>query len=204
MPGFTRPVVIAAVVVAAVVIAPVVVAAGLLTDGFGKLYQSSLIIVAPVKTLSDWGIAVEIGLITTALITAIVAPVIAVVAITLTITVAVLLVCGLLIAVILATILATILLAIPATLRGILLILLALFLLGGQLAVGFGKHAGVMFGVLREILGGNAVIRQLGVAGQLLIFLNDLLRCAAHLAFGARAVEHTVGDVAEGARAVWF
>ena len=59
-----------------------------------------------------------------------------------------------------------------------------------------------MFGVLQEILGGDPVIRQLCVTGQLLIFLDDLLRRATHLALGTRGIEDTVDDVAEGARAV--
>ncbi len=83
-----------------------------------------------------------------------------------------------------------------------LLVLLARFLFGGHLTHRFGKHAGVMLGVLREILGGNPVIRQLAIAGELLIFLDDLLRSATHLAFGAGAFENAVDDIAEGARAV--
>jgi|SRR3989338_1446185 len=82
------------------------------------------------------------------------------------------------------------------------LLLLTLFLFGGHLTLRFGKQAGIMLGVLQEILGGNAVIRQLRVAGEHLVFFDDLLRRSTHLAFGARAVEDTVDDIAEGARAV--
>jgi hypothetical protein len=80
--------------------------------------------------------------------------------------------------------------------------LLALLLFGGHLAVGFGQHAGVMFGVLAEIFRRNPVIRPLRIACQHLIFFDNLLRRATHLAFGARAVEDAVDDIAEGARAV--
>ncbi len=77
-------------------------------------------------------------------------------------------------------------------------------LFGGHLTCGLAKKAGVMLGVLQEILAGHAVVGQLRIARQLLIFLDDLLRRAAHLAFGAGAVEDTVDDIAEGARAVRF
>jgi hypothetical protein len=53
-----------------------------------------------------------------------------------------------------------------------------------------------VFGVLQEILGCNAVIRQLRIAGKRLIFFNNLLRRSAHFAFGARAVEDAVDNVA--------
>jgi hypothetical protein len=82
------------------------------------------------------------------------------------------------------------------------LLLLTLFLFGGHLTLRFGKQAGIMLGVLQEILGSNTVIRQLRVAGEHLVFFDDLLRRSTHLAFGARAVEDTVDDIAEGARAV--
>ena len=68
-----------------------------------------------------------------------------------------------------------------------------------DLALGFGQKAQIMFGVLLEILHRHAVIAQLGVAGQLIVFVDDLLRRAAHLAFGTRAVEHTVDDVPDTA-----
>ena len=84
----------------------------------------------------------------------------------------------------------------------ILLELLTRLLFGGLLTHGFGQKAGIMFCVLQEILGRHAVVRQLRIAGKHLIFFNNLLRRAAHLAFGARAVEDTVDDIAEGTRAV--
>lgn len=92
------------------------------------------------------------------------------------------------------------------TLLLIALLLLALprLLLGGKFALRFGQQAGVMLGVLVEVLGRNPVVRQLRVAGQENILFNDLLWGAAHLAVGARAIEDAVDDIANGARAVRF
>ena len=53
-----------------------------------------------------------------------------------------------------------------------------------------------MFGVLLEVLCRHAVVAQLGVTRQLVVFLDNLLRRAADLAFGARTVENAVNDVA--------
>ena len=61
-----------------------------------------------------------------------------------------------------------------------------------------------MFSMLHEIFGGNAVVGQLGITGQKLIFFNQLRGGAPHLAVGARAVEDAVDDIAEGARAARF
>ena len=81
-------------------------------------------------------------------------------------------------------------------------LLLALLLFGGHFARRFGKHAGVMFSVLQEVFRSDTVVRQLCVTRKHLVFFDDLLRRATHLAFGAGAVEDAVDDVAEGARAV--
>ena len=59
-----------------------------------------------------------------------------------------------------------------------------------------------MLGVLQEILSGHAVIAQLRITGQLLIFVDDLLRRAAHLALWARAVKHPIDDIANRAVAI--
>lgn len=59
----------------------------------------------------------------------------------------------------------------------------------------FAQHPQIMFGVLLEIFGGHAIIAQLRVARQLVVFVDDLLRCAAHFAFGAGTVEHTVHNI---------
>ena len=75
----------------------------------------------------------------------------------------------------------------------LLLLLLAAFLLAQRLT----QHAGVMFGVLEEVLLRHAVAAKLRVAGQREVFVDDLLRRAAHLAFGAGAVEDAVDDVAK-------
>ena len=70
------------------------------------------------------------------------------------------------------------------------------------LALRFGQHAQVMLGMLLEILGGDAVIAELRIAGELVVFLDDLLRCAADLALGAGRVEYAVDDIADRAIAV--
>ncbi len=105
-----------------------------------------------------------------------------------------------LIAAIIAAILTVPLVMAIATLPATLL--LARLLLSRLFAHRLGQKPGVMLGMLQEVFRGHAVIRQLGITCQKLIFFNDLLRRAAHLAFGARAVEDTVDDIAERARAV--
>jgi hypothetical protein len=60
-----------------------------------------------------------------------------------------------------------------------------------------GQHPGVMLGVLLEILGGDTVARELRIAGELVVLVDDLLRRAAHLALGAGAVEDAVDDIAD-------
>lgn len=81
-------------------------------------------------------------------------------------------------------------------------LLLARLLFGGLFAHRLGQKPRIVLGMLKEVLSRHPVIRQLGIACQKLILFNDLLRRAAHLAFGARAVEDTVDDIAERARAV--
>ncbi len=93
-------------------------------------------------------------------------------------------------------------LAIAVAIAILLMELLAGLLFSSLFAHRFGQKPGVMLGMLQEILCRHPVIRQLGVAGQKLILLDDLLRRTAHLALGAGAVEHPVDDIAEGTRAV--
>jgi hypothetical protein len=81
-------------------------------------------------------------------------------------------------------------------------LLLARLLFGGLFAHRFGQKPGVMLGMLQEVFGCDPVIRKLRVTGQKLILLDDLLGRATHLAFGTRAVEHPVDNIAEGTRAV--
>jgi len=125
------------------------------------------------------------------------------VAISVMIPVAALLAIPLLVATLIATALVVATLVIAALLGGVLLkLLLAGLLFGGLLAHRFGQHAGIMLGVLLEILSRNAIIAQLSIAEKLLIFLYYLLWRTTHLTFGAGAVEGAVDDIAEGARAV--
>lgn len=93
----------------------------------------------------------------------------------------------------------TVTVAVLATIlvRLALLAALTLFLLGGHLTHRLTQEAGVMLGVLHEILSGNTVIRELGIPCEELILLDDLLWRAAHFPLRARAVEHAVDDVAE-------
>lgn len=111
---------------------------------------------------------------------------------------------ALLLAWLLITLLLITLLLITLLLIALLLLALPRLLLGGKFALRFGQQAGVMLGMLVEVFGGDTIIRQLRVAREEDILFNDLLRGAAHLAFGARAVEDAVDDIANGARAVRF
>ena len=58
------------------------------------------------------------------------------------------------------------------------------------------EHAHVVFGVLLKVFRVHAVIRKLSIPRELIVLINDLLRCAAHFAFWAGTVEHTVHDIA--------
>ena len=138
---------------------------------------------------------------------AIIAPIFAWLAITrllLALLLAWLLITLLLITLLLITLLLITLLLITLLLIALLLLALPRLLLGGKFALRFGQQAGVMLGMLVEVFGGDTIIRQLRVAREEDILFNDLLRGAAHLAFGARAVEDAVDDIANGARAVRF
>jgi hypothetical protein len=68
-----------------------------------------------------------------------------------------------------------------------------------DLTLGFGQKAQVMFGVLLEVFHRHAVIAQLRVTSQLIVFVDDLLRSTAHLAFGTGTVEHAVDNVSDAA-----
>ena len=81
---------------------------------------------------------------------------------------------------------------------------LAGFLFGRKLTLRLAQKPGVMFCVLQKILCRHAIVRELRITRKDQILLDDLLRRATHLAFGAGAVEDAVDDVAYGARAVRF
>jgi hypothetical protein len=85
----------------------------------------------------------------------------------------------------------------------VLLVLLVLLLIGLLLccfrvkfALSVGQQAQVMLRVLLEAFGRNAVIAQLRIAGQLIVFFNNLLWRATHFALWPRRVEDTVKNVA--------
>ena len=66
-------------------------------------------------------------------------------------------------------------------------------------AHGFGQHAGIVLGMLLEVFHRHAVIGELRIARERLVFLDDLLRRSADLAFGPGTVEDAVDDVADRA-----
>ncbi len=53
----------------------------------------------------------------------------------------------------------------------------------------------IMFRMLQEILRSNPIPRQLRIAGQRLIFINNLLRRAAHFTFWPRTIKNPVHDI---------
>ena len=95
----------------------------------------------------------------------------------------------LLIALLLLALLLLALLLLVALLLVALLLLFVLLAAGVGLGLGFAlcfsQHARVVFGVLEEVLGGHAIIRQLRIPRQKKVFVDDLLGGAAHLALGA-------------------
>ena len=76
---------------------------------------------------------------------------------------------------------------------------LVVLLAFGHFLLRLAQHSRVMFGMLQKGLLGHAITRQLRIAGQGQVFFDDLLGRATHLAFGARAVEDAVDDVAQRA-----
>ena len=86
----------------------------------------------------------------------------------------------------------------PGGLAEMSLVALAL----GLLALRLAQHPGIVFGVLKEALLGNPVVRQLGIARQRQVLFNDLLGRAANLALGPRGVENAVDHVPKRALAV--
>tara|TARA_R110002049_G_scaffold23545_5_gene83460 strand:- start:15883 stop:16503 length:621 start_codon:yes stop_codon:yes gene_type:complete len=99
-----------------------------------------------------------------------------------------------------ATLIAITLLALStlAVAFGLAFAVLAFLLLAAlvNFALRLAEHPQVMFCVLLEILGRNAVVAQLCVTRQLVILFNNLLWRAAHLALRAGAVEHPIDDIA--------
>ena len=95
------------------------------------------------------------------------------------------------------SVLATILAAVLATVLDVILGPPLILLLGCKLALRLGQHPGVMFGMLHEVFCRDPVVGQLGVTGKELIFFDDLLGGAAHLALWAGTVEDAVDDIAD-------
>ncbi len=104
---------------------------------------------------------------------------------------------------ILIAILVTLCLPIFLSLPGALFMLLtARFLLGLHFALRLRQKPRVMLGMLLKVLSCDTVVRQLRIPRKNLVFLDNLLRRSAHLAFGARAVKNTVDDIAKRLGAV--
>ena len=98
---------------------------------------------------------------------------------------------------------ATLVIIASALVAAILLLLSLLLLAAGiLLALRFAQHTKVMLGMLLKVFSRDTVVGQLRVTGKLVVFVDDLLRGAAHLALWAGAVEHAVDDVADRALAV--
>jgi hypothetical protein len=80
---------------------------------------------------------------------------------------------------------------------GLTLPVLALLLFAAlvDFALRLAQQSGVVFGVLLEVFSCHTVITQLGIARQLVVFLDNLLRRAAYFAFRSGTVENTVYDI---------
>ena len=74
------------------------------------------------------------------------------------------------------------------------------FGVGFLFAHGLGKQPGVMLGMLLKILGRHPVARQLRITRKLGVFVDDLLRRAAHFSFRSRTVEDPVDDISDVSR----
>jgi len=69
-------------------------------------------------------------------------------------------------------------------------------------ALRLAEKAAVVLGMLEIALGGDSIAGHLRVTREGLVLVDDLLRRAAHLAVGARALEHAVDDVAHAVAAL--
>lgn len=78
-------------------------------------------------------------------------------------------------------------------------LLLALFFLtqGFLLFLSLAQETQIMFGVLLKVFSRHAVIGELRITRELIVFVDDLLRRTTHLALWAGAVEHTIDDITD-------
>ena len=88
------------------------------------------------------------------------------------------------------------------TVPALLLLALLLFALRIHFFLRHAQQAQVMFRVLLKVFSRHTVIGQLCVSRQLIVFVDDLLRRAAHLALRAGTVKHAVDDIADGTGAI--
>ena len=80
------------------------------------------------------------------------------------------------------------------------MLVLLVLAFGIGVALCLGQKPRVMLGMLLEVLARHAVIREERVTRQLRVFVDDLLRGAAHFALGTGTVEDPVDVI--GGRAV--
>ncbi len=72
-----------------------------------------------------------------------------------------------------------------------------LFAAGFLLFLGDAQKPHVMFGMLLKILSCHAIIAQMCILGKLAVFVEDLLRRAAHFSFGPGAVKNPINDISD-------
>ena len=179
----------------------VAVAFGRIAAGFGCFHQPRLVIGgrkvdhgSRTRHLATGApvIPAILAAVVTTIVPTLVAPILCTVRLTVTTPILTAILSGIAFTTVLTVIALTVLLAVLA----------AGFLFGCHFTLRLGQHAGVMFGMLQEILGRHTVVRELRITGEKGVFLDDLLRRAAHLALGAGAVEDTIYDIAKAARTV--
>ena len=82
------------------------------------------------------------------------------------------------------------------------LLRLLLRILGVHFALRLGQHPQIMLCVLLKALSRHAVMAQLRITGQLVVFVDNLLGRTANFALRTRRVENAVNNVSNRARAV--
>ncbi len=113
------------------------------------------------------------------------------------VTVALITVASVLVAAIIVTVVAAPLAALPVA-----LLLLLLFASRFLLAQGLVQQPGIVLGMLLKVFEGDAIIRELRIARELIVLLDDLLRRSADFALGSGGVEDAVDHISDGSVAV--
>ena len=84
------------------------------------------------------------------------------------------------------------------------LTLLSAFLFTSHIALRLAQKAGVVLGVLKEVLFGHPVIAKLCVPRKREVLVDDLLRRTANLPLRAGGIEHPINNVTERTLSVRF